>query len=68
MMVALAEMLTARTRFLVAGREDQGVFKTFADITVPGGFEGLFNDITEEQFRENISSTQIRAMHNDRFG
>ncbi|GIT45014.1 MAG: hypothetical protein Ct9H300mP11_29500 [Chloroflexota bacterium] len=65
MMVALAEMLTARTRFLVAGREDQGVFKTLADISLPEGFAGLFSDITEDQFRENISSTQIRAMQND---
>ena len=65
MMVALAEMLASGNRFLVAGREDQSVFKTLADVSVPGGFEGLFGDITEDQFRENISSTQIRYMQND---
>ena len=65
MMVALAEMLATGNRFLVAGRENQGVFKTLADVSIPGGFEGLFVDITEDQFRENISSTQIRAMQND---
>jgi hypothetical protein len=61
MMIALAEMLAAGTRFLVAGREDQGIFKTLKDVPVPEGFQGLFGDITEDQFREDISSTQLRA-------
>ena len=65
MMVALAEMLVAGTRFLVAGREDQGTFKTLADVPVPEGFECLFLDIPEGQFREDISSTQLRAMRED---
>jgi len=65
MMVALAEMLVAGTRFLVAGREDQGIFKTLADVPVPEGFEYLFLDIPEGQFREDISSTQLRAMRDD---
>ena len=65
MMVALAEMLAAGTRFLVAGREDQGIFKTLADVPVPEGFEYLFLDIPEGQFREDISSTQLRAMRDD---
>lgn len=62
MMVALAEMLAAGTKFLVAGREDDGAFKTLADVDVPQGFDGLFNDVPEDQFREDISSTQLRAM------
>jgi hypothetical protein len=61
MMIALAEMLADGTRFLVAGREDQGVFKTLADVDIPEGFQGLFADIAEEQFREDISSTELRA-------
>jgi hypothetical protein len=65
MMVSLAEMLAAGTKFLVAGREDQGTFKTLADVPVPGGFEGLFMDVPEGQFREDISSTQIRAMRKE---
>ena len=60
MMIALAEMLASGTRFLVAGREDQGVFKTLQDVLVPEGFAGLFRDIKEDQFREDVSSTQIR--------
>lgn len=65
MMIALAEMLAAGTRFLVAGREDQGVFKTLDDVPVPQGFHGLFQDIPEDRFREDISSTQLRAVQKD---
>ena len=65
MMIALAEMLAAGTRFLVAGREDQGVFKTLDDVPVPQGFHGLFQDIPEDRFREDISSTQLRAGQKD---
>ena len=65
MMVALAELLASGTRFLVAGREDQRIFKTLKDVPVPKGFEGLFRDVPEDQFREDISSTQLRAMRND---
>ena len=65
MMVALAEMLAAGTRFLVAGRTDQGTFKTLKDVSVVSGFEGLFQDVTEGQFREDISSTELRALQQD---
>ena len=65
MMMALAEMLAAGTKFLVAGREDNGVFKTLADVEVPQGFRGLFKDVPEDWFREDISSTQLRAMDSD---
>jgi nicotinamide mononucleotide (NMN) deamidase PncC len=65
MMVALAAMLAAGTKFLVAGREDDGTFKTLADVEVPQGFEGLFKDVPEHLFREDISSTQLRAVKRD---
>ena len=65
MMVALAEMLAAGTKFLVAGREDDWAFKTLADVPVPQGFDGLFVDVPEDQFREDISSTQLRALEQD---
>ena len=61
MLSALAEMWAGGTRFLVAGREDQGTFKTLRDVQVPQGFEPLFSDLPEDQFREDISSTQLRA-------
>lgn len=61
MLTALAEIWAAGCRFLVAGREDGGVFKTLADVPVPEGFKPLFQEITESQFREDISSTALRA-------
>ena len=61
MLTALAEIWAAGCKFLVAGREDNGVFKTLADVPVPEGFEPLFQEISESQFREDISSTVLRA-------
>jgi len=65
MLSALAEMWAGGTRFLVAGREDQGVFKTLRDVPVPQGFETLFRDVPEDQFRKDVSSTQLRARQDD---
>ena len=61
MLTALAEMWAGGTRFLVAGREDQGAFKTLRDVPIPQGFETLFRDLPEDQFRLDVSSTQLRA-------
>lgn len=47
-------------RFLVAGRRSDNGYKTLADIQVPECYEGLFEAIPEEAFRDDISSTQIR--------
>ena len=61
MLGALAEMWAHGTRFLVAGREERGTFKTLKDVPVPQGFEPLFTGLPENQFREDVSSTQLRA-------
>lgn len=60
MMLALAEMMAAGTRFIVAGRADAGEFRTLADVTVPAGFAPMFSAITEADFRRDISSTELR--------
>ena len=65
MLAALAEMWAGGTKFLVAGREDQGTFKTLTDVPVPQGFEPLFRDLLESKFREDISSTELRASQSD---
>ena len=61
MLAALAEIWAAGCKFLVAGREDEGVFKTLAEVPVPQGFKPLFQEIPESEFREDISSTALRA-------
>ncbi len=48
--------------FLVAGRvQTNGRFKTMADIEVPEGYAGLFEQIPEDVFRLDVSSSQIRS-------
>ena len=61
MLGALAEIWARGCKFLVAGREDQGVYKTLSDVSVPQGFRPLFQEITELQFREDVSSTALRG-------
>ena len=61
MLTALAEMWARGTRFLVAGREQDGVFRTLADVSVPLGFAPLFRALPESRFRADISSTELRA-------
>ena len=61
MLTALAEMWGAGSRFVVAGRaDDQGEFRTLADIALPGGFHPLFIDLSGDKFRADVSSTEIR--------
>ena len=61
MMLALAEMMAGGARFLVAGRSDDGVFRTLADVDVPAGFAPMFSEIPEGEFRRDISSTELRG-------
>ena len=60
MLTALAEMWAAGCRFLVAGREDGGTFRTLDDVPVPEGFKPMFQSISESRFRADISSTELR--------
>ena len=60
MMLALAEMMAGGARFLVAGRSDDGLFKTLEIVEVPTGFAPMFSGIDEAGFRRDISSTELR--------
>lgn len=48
-------------RFMVAGREREGVFRTLADLQIPDGFCDLFIELPATIFRSDLSSTAIRA-------
>jgi hypothetical protein len=62
MLAALAEIRAQGCSFLVAGREDDdGEFHILSDLTLPPGTADLFTPIPERQFRNDISSTEIRA-------
>ena len=60
MLTALAEIWALGCRFLVAGRQVDGSFRTLADVAIPQGFQPLFEAIPESQFRADISSTALR--------
>ncbi len=61
MLTALAEIWAHSNRFIVAGRKDGDIFRTLADVPVPGGFTPLFREIPEAAFRNDISSTELRS-------
>lgn len=62
MFAALDEIRASGSRFLVAGRVDKnGVFRDAAELPVPEGYADLFQPIPTKFFRDDISSTEIRA-------
>jgi hypothetical protein len=58
---ALATIRSQGCRFVVAGRVDDGVFRTLAEIALPAGFEDLFIELPESAFRNDLSSSAIRS-------
>lgn len=60
MLASLERIRAHRCRFLVAGRERDGSFRTLAQVPIPGGFRDLFESLDEEEFRNDVSSTKIR--------
>lgn len=62
MLAALTELEALGCRFVVAGRQDdQGVFRSLADVAMPARFAPLFTAIPETLFRSDISSTALRT-------
>lgn len=62
MEAALQEMADLGCRFLVAGRlAENGRFQELSDLPIPDSFRALFQPLPDELFREDISSTYLRA-------
>lgn len=61
MLKALAQIWAGGCNFLVAGREEDGVFRTLDDVPIPQGFRPMFRAIPESAFRVDISSTALRS-------
>ncbi len=57
---ALEEIRQTDCNFLVAGRRTDGKFYTLKDLELPRGYEDLFLGLTEDEFRLDLSSTEIR--------
>ncbi len=61
MLLALAEMMVGGARFIIAGRAENGTFRTLSDVAVPAGFGPMFSAMSESEFRQDISSTELRG-------
>ncbi len=61
MHAALAAIRDRGCRFLVAGRQVAGLYRTLADLAVPAVFADLFEPLPESAFRLDLSSTELRA-------
>jgi hypothetical protein len=57
---ALSQVRQAGCRFLVAGRKVDERFETLADVAVPAEFADLFVAISPDDFRADVSSTELR--------
>jgi nicotinic acid mononucleotide adenylyltransferase len=60
MLASFKTIRLAGCRFLVAGRLRDRHFLTLQDLELPPGYRELFEEIPEEVFRMDISSTEIR--------
>ena len=49
-------------RFLVAGRYWEGSYHTVSDLSIPDGYNELFQELPENMFRVDTSSTLIRQI------
>lgn len=61
MRTALQELRSLGTRFIVAGRLDDGRFLQLRDLALPPEAEGLFEAIPADELRVDVSSTELRA-------
>lgn len=62
MLSGLTEIMEGGCRFLVAGREEGGVFHTLEEVPVPDGLQPMFTAIPETKFRRDESSTRLRVV------
>ena len=57
---AIDEIVRLDTKFVVFGREKNGVFRTLSDLNVPSPLRRNCYGVTEAEFRMDVSSTQLR--------
>lgn len=61
MLKAFEEIRNFGCSFLVAGRRSGGKFQTLQELTLPKNVVDLFAGLSEDEFRLDISSTEIRS-------
>jgi len=63
--IDLEKIRRSGCRFLVAGRKTVQGYQTRHDLQIPPGFDDLFVELPESDFREDISSTELRSRNSD---
>ncbi len=58
---AIQQIADRGCRFLVFGREIEGDFRVLSDLVLPPALENLCDEVTDDEFREDVSSTTLRA-------
>jgi hypothetical protein len=58
---AIESLAQAGCRFLVFGREEANGFRTLDAIDIPAALLAMSDGVSEEEFRADVSSTQLRA-------
>jgi hypothetical protein len=58
---AIAEIAALDCRFLVFGRQSSAGFQTLGDLELPRELRALCDEVPGSDFREDISSTQLRT-------
>ena len=61
MQEAIARIADRGCRFLVFGRQVEGVFRTLCELPIPPQLARLCQDVPQAEFRNDISSTELRA-------
>jgi nicotinamide mononucleotide (NMN) deamidase PncC len=61
---AIDEIASRGCRFLVFGREVEGVFRTLDNLDLPERLRQLCHQVPEEHFRDESSSTELRKRQN----
>ena len=59
----IEELAGLGCRFLVYGRLDAGVFRELSDLTLPPPLAAISSGVPESEFRNDLSSTALRARH-----
>ena len=60
MLRAIEQIAIAGCRFLVFGRKFDGVFQGLDDLNLPPSLRAICDEVPESEFREDISSTELR--------
>ncbi len=59
---AIQQIADRNCRFLVFGREIDGQFRVLSDLTLPPALRALCEEVSAEDFREDVSSTELRGL------